>query len=640
MLPPKTEYDALELLNAMEGYYSRAFDNFKEDDRYYEGDIAKYVFTPDGYEVTIPTTARAIVDEAVDNIVPDDLLITYAPRGIGEKPETDADLCRRVLKAAWHYWRAVSSDSDPVQDFAKNLFKHGKAVFKVAPDWSLWPTLDDEGEADLRAMPAKQKKKAIKMLKELRQRHFPVAVRSLSPSNIMEDPTVSTRKLWCIERYEEDLTEVCNYYPQIAEKYHLNGYYYDAGVAQVHEIWTAAYVDNKGRFHKGKHWVFVDRERVLNEDNELGDLPYVIRHSGFGTEMYTGEPEKKSVGFFTAQVRSMLLAEARRFTHIEAIITQSAFPVAMVDEEMSTDTLDFSPGAVNFIPEGQFEHLDKFWLKTPMPDPNYFQSLQNIASQIERGTTQKAIRGAGVPGTTSAAQYNTLTAQAKLRLDPVRRATEQAMSEVNALALYFIDKIFATSVSINAAEAPTSRYTVGPGNIKGHYVNQVTFQPNEDAVKERKMMLANEAISKGGYSPYDAYVFAGFENPMELISRRLAYDIMQDPLIKRFIAKQKLLDWGLDADAIELQEQRLTAEKQAMLQQVQQEILGGGSMAGIGDVMSPGGSPPGGGVVGPAQQPQVPPQAMPRPDGRPSELERGPLSALAGEIRGLNQIGA
>ena len=70
MLPPENTTKALELINLISGYYKNLRDQFSEDDDYYNGDLGNKVEVPEGFEVSIPTTARAIIDEAVDNIEP------------------------------------------------------------------------------------------------------------------------------------------------------------------------------------------------------------------------------------------------------------------------------------------------------------------------------------------------------------------------------------------------------------------------------------------------------------------------------------------------------------------------------------------------------------------------------------------
>lgn len=636
MLPPQTSDEAWELCIRMEDYYAEAFNGFEEDDIFYEGLLDEFFNVPAGAHVTIPTTARAVVDEAVDNATPKNLLVSYSPRKNTKSAEADADTVRMFIKAMWLYWRSRGGDIDVLRDFLKNLFKSGKAVFKVAPDWSLWPQLTDDTKAEIRAS-AKNEKEAEEvmaeradLIKKVRAENFPYFCRSIAPACIMEDPSVSTRKLWIIERYEASVEEIRATYALDVEE--LREYW--AVSYPVHEVWTATHIDWRGRLVPGKHWVFVNWELVRESDNPSYELPYVVKYSGLGREAYEGKPEYKSVGFYTRQNKSMFLAEMRRFTHFDAIMSQLAYPIAFLDLQAEMHSIDFTPGAVNYVPERVMAQVDKMWVQPKIPDAEYLASLGAIGSQIERGTVQRAIRGAGVPGTDSAAQLGMITQQATLRIDSAIQATEQAVTEVSAKVLWNIEHQLKDEVGIRAA-GQSGQIKIGPKNIQGHYAVSLTFAPNDEQTKERKLVLANDAITKGGLSRYDAYVFAGFENPTELIARSLADKLMQEPLIMRFFAKQALKEWGEDADALEMEARVEEAKKQAHLSEVM-NMLQLGALTEVGDPNTPDGSPPGGGAPMPSVPPDGPPaQGLPMQPGSPAAAISGPAAGVVQDINAL-----
>jgi hypothetical protein len=301
------------------------------------------------------------------------------------------------------------------------------------------------------------------------------------------------------------------------------------------------------------------------------------------------------------------------------MVAQLAFPIGILPLSVDPDSFDTSPGAMNFVPDEVLQNSEKIWLKAPIPDAAIVNSLRSIGSQIERGTTQAALRGAALPGTDSASQLGIYTAQSRLRLDPVQTAMQDALAGLFSMALRYIDRFLKDKVSVFVAERDTARYTLGPSQIQGRYDVSVVFMPNEEEVKGRKLALASDAIVKGGLSPYDALTFAGFENASEIIERRMAYDIMQEPLVKRAIGRDILKEWGIDADAAELEEQMEMGQAQKLLSDFM-NALQSGSMRGAGDPMTPTGSPPGGGAQDPtaalAQGGQGP---MPMPTGAPPQ---------------------
>lgn len=596
MLAPDKPEDALDLIRTMDGFYQEAFAEYRENEAIYDGRFEWLVALPDGYDLTLPATGRAVIDEAVANLTPSDITVHYPPRGLGKKPEEDADAVRRFCRGLWRHWRRSGMDIDFLSDCAKNLALNGVACVKLVPDWTLWPVLPDGEIEGLKAQPGDALKKRIKQIKDIRERHTPLVPRSLPARTFYVDPTVGGRKTWIVERYESSAMEVRAMYAEFAEEF--REYVTVAGSLVVHEVWTATTTDWKGVIHPGHHWVFVDRELANkgDEENPWGDIPYIVKHSGLGREAYEGKPQFKTVGLYTKQVKSLIAAQARRFSQFDAIMGQAAFPVGIVPSSVDPATLDFSPGAVNPVPDVLFQNSDKLWVQPRIPGGDYLNSLRVIGAELERGTTQAALRGAAVVGTDSAAQLDMTTGQAKLRLEQMKNALEDLLGELFRRALWYIDNVFKDKLSVFVAERDTDRYTLGPDQIKGRYDVATSFMPNEEQLKERKLALASDAIVKGGMSPYDALVFAGFDNADEMISRRLAYEVMNEPLVKRAMAKDLLKAWDVDADQLAMEEQM----DQGMMQKALSDfmnMLQSGSLRGVGDPMTQTGAEPGGGAT-------------------------------------------
>lgn len=614
MLPPTNESEAIDLILAMDGFYRNAFASFKQNEELYDGQFGHLIALPEGFDVTVPSTSRAIIDEAVDNVVPDDIQVHYAPRGNTKKAEEDADAVRQYLHSWFHHLRRKGSDIDVIRDAAKNGFINGMFIWKSLTDYTLWPVLPKDEEEKLKG--EGKLKERVALIKAVRERNVPWSVRSISPRCFFVDPTVSSRKLWAMETYEAGTEEVQNRYVNWVDDFRD---YRRSTKHKIYELWTATHVDWKGELKKGRVMIFVDEECVYDEESPYDDLPYIVKYSGLGRETYAGTPESKAVGMYTPQVISLLLAQARRYSQFDAIMQQSAYPIGVLPMSVDPDSFDTSPGAMNFVPDVVFQSTDKIWLQAKIPDGAYMSSLRLLGDQIERGTTQAALRGAPVTGTDSAAQLGMSTGQAKLRLESMRQALQDGLAELCQKVLIRIDTELKDKTSVFGGERATERYTIGPENIRGRYEVSVSFVPNEEAVKERKLALANDAIVKGGMSPYDALVFAGFDNPSEMIARRLAYDVMQEPLVKRAMGKQLLETWGVNADELALQEQMDAGSMQVLLREFM-TMVESGSMRGVGDPMTPDGSPPGGGAQDPmaalAQAGQGP---MPMPVGAPPQ---------------------
>lgn len=569
MFPPDNKDDMPKFIDSVDRYYRLAEQAYTEDNLFYEGKLESLVKVPQGFFKNIPTTGRAIIDEAVDNVEPYDIRINYPPRGKSEQAHKDAETVSRMLISMWNLWRITNSDIDVLRDFIKNLFKHGKAIFKIVPDYTLWPELDDDDVKDLKKKGILDQR--IKEIKNIRRQNFPLVCRSISPTHIMEDPSVDSRKLWVVEKYNATTSDIrrrfAKYIPTIDT--------WDDEHYIVYEVWTATYSDEKGKTHFGKHWIYINNDTVLEEDNDYGFLPYIIKYSGFGADNQDGHAESKSVGFFTIQVKSMLAAEMRRFTHFDALLQQLAFPIIFLPTEIEDLNVDVAPGGINYVPLDVMAVTNKIFVKADLPDAEYMQSINLIQSQVERATTQRALRGAGVPGTDSAAQLQMVTAQAKLRIEPVKKVVEEAVDQCNSMALQYIAEVLEDSVSIFAVEKETiPEYKVKPQMIIGRYRTKTTFMPSEEQVKERKLLVASEAMAKAQLNPYDAYKMAGFEDAMEIVERNLAFEMMQDPAVRRQIAKRALEEWGYDSMELTIESAADDMMVQQMLAALQQSLMG------------------------------------------------------------------
>lgn len=612
MYPPKTRDEIQPFVERVDRYYRNSILGFEEDNKFYEGALDDYVKVPKGYHKNIPTTGRAVIDEAVDNVEPYDIRIAYPARGPSEKAAKEAEIISRFLRSVIEYWRVNSSDIDVLRDFIKNLFKHGKAVLKIVPDYTLWPSIPDDEIEDLKLKNPSKLKERIRQIKNIRASSFPLVCRSISPVHIMEDPSVDSRKLWVVEKYQMTTEDVRRRF----EKYIDTDSIWENDTYTIYEIWTATYSDDNGNTHFGKHWIYFREDVVLEEDNPYDFLPYIIKYSGFGADNQDGKAEHKAMGFYTIQVKSMLAAELRRFTHFDAMLQQLAFPIIFLPQDIEDLNPDVTPGGLNFVPMEVMEITKNIFIKADLPDAEYMQSLSIIQGQIERGTTQRALRGAGVPGTDSAAQLQMVTAQAKLRVEPLKKVCEGAIDNACELILRYIVDVFEEPLSIFAAEKEAvSEWTVSPRMIGRKFRTKTTFMPSEEQIKERKILVAAEAMAKAQLNPYDAYKLAGFDDATEIIERNLAFEMLQEPQVRRAIAKRALEKWGYSTLELMIE----TMQDDMMAQQILAAL-----QARLAGQMQPGTDVPG-------QMPQGP-QGMP-----PQGAQAGALPQAAGApIQGLN----
>ena len=186
MLPPNTPDDGLKLIERMDAYYTESMKGFEEDDAFYEGELEDFIDVPEGFNLVLPTTPRAVVDEAVDNASPQEMKFTYSPRGADQTAEEHADRVRSWTKSLWRHWRVRANDIDPIRDFEKNLAASGKGVFKLVPDLLLWPSLSSKEAKKLgKKNGGRALDKRMSMIEEVREKNTPLFLRSLPPRSFI-----------------------------------------------------------------------------------------------------------------------------------------------------------------------------------------------------------------------------------------------------------------------------------------------------------------------------------------------------------------------------------------------------------------------------------------------------------------------
>ena len=601
MLPPEDKDDILYLIRSLETEYSDQKAGYEEDEMFYEGMLDDYIDIPDaGYSITIPATGRAVIDEAVDNVNPVDILVNYQPRlnsrgQSTQELQAQSDMVRQFLRSWFNWNRKKASDIDPIRSFIKSLFMHGKAVMKIQVDWRFWPVITNEDLEEVNKLNTDELNELADRIETVRNSNTPLIFRNIHPKNILEDPTVGGKKLWVVEKYEMGLAEVLTWFKEAIDKEFGPEWWQRAMPNEsymLYEFWSGDWFEPNGKFHQGKHVVYINEDAIIEEANPYTDIPYTIKYSGFGVDYLNGSYEKKSVGLFSKQVKSLILAEARRVTQFDGIISQMAWPITFIPDDIEPDDISLSPGAINFIPKAVFENMGSIFHTPKILDAEYLNSLNFLGQQIQRGTIGPTLRGAGVPGTDSAAQYNAITSQSKLRIQPVQDAAEDAIADVMSKALMYIETVLKANVNVPVGDKLGSgKHQISPKDIGGKWDVVVEFKPNEEAIKERKLILSTNAKT-AGMNPYDSYSIAGFENPEELIARDLVYQVLFLPEVVKGIAKKLAKEWGIDIDEVEVQTAMEEGVKQDAIQKFMNELFNGGDMRGQEAQQGQPGMPP------------------------------------------------
>lgn len=598
---------------------------------------------PSGINVTIPSTARALIDEATDHsdFSPEWLKIHLPTYGMHTDAELDASRLRAMIAGWLSYQLEYENDISPFRDWIKNVYLHGKGVYKIVTARDRWPELEiPEGTSE---------QEASKIVAQLSaEREFagiPAVLRSVYPTAIYEDPSIGEKR-WVIEAYEYDAVEILPLYEE---------YQPSEGSRQELEeqnrrlaVWDCYQVGEEYGVPGIWHTVYINEASALSEGDVTArpilapaggptvegptflpnePFPYVIKFSGLGRQG-AGRYEEKARGILAA-VKSLLKAEARRQTQLDSIIAQMAWPTIFVTGSRSRFQVAFGPNVVNYVPSG----TEVTPIVPPLPVGPIQQALATIQAGIERGTFGSVIRGDKPPNTTSAAQLAILSGQARLRFGAINIQHEAALAAIAQKLCHIIKHVIQEPVSIwqtddTDVENP-SMLELKPSQIPDRLVCRFTITTDPVEERDREIQLASFMYERGVIDLEEFRERAGIKDTAAM-RRRVIRDkvLMESPAVIAALGESFLLESGYDIESLTLEKMMrdmLILRRQA---EMQQRIMGG-DMGGT----NPMGSQPGAETLAPN-----PPGGAPGMGGAPAGVPTSG-SELSNAVSGVYGLG-
>lgn len=615
---------------------------------------------PTNITVTIPSTARAIIDEATDHsdFYPDWLKIMLPTYGLTTGAESKSSLLRSFLIGWLCYQAEFANDVSPYRDWLKNIYLTGKAVYKTVVDYSNWPELTvPEGTTEDQAHRLRDEITA--------EREFagiPATLRSIYPLAVFEDPSIGEKR-WVIEVYEYDAAEILPLYEAWQPKTKgengetLSREEFEANNARL-AVWDCYQIG----MENGRKGIW--RQVLINEtpiakaegtdqfpiapymvspaggpDSEpvfLPDepFPFTIKFSGLGRQS-SGKYEEKARGILTA-VRSLLKAEARRLTQLDSIMSQLAWPTLFVTGNRARFEVAFGNNVVNYVPPGTEVNP----LVMPLPTGPLQASLATLQAGIERGTFGSVIRGDKPPNTTSAAQLAILSGQARLRFGAINLQHQSALADVSQKVAHIVKNVIKEPVTIwqtdDVDEESSSKHVIKPSDIPDRLVVRYQIATDPAEARDREIQLAAFQYEKGAIDLEEFREVCGIRNTAAM-RRRVIRDkvLMESPGVIAALGEQYILESGYDIESLTLEKamrDMLIVRRSA---QMQQEMFGG-QMGG----QNPAGSQPAPQNINPSAQGGAPGMGgAPNPtptEGMVSSRQYGPV--VRGEGGGSSQL--
>lgn len=589
---------------------------------------------PSGIQATMPSTARAIIDEATDHsdFNPDWLKIHLPTYGLATEAETRSSLLRSFLIGWLNYQADHANDVSPFRDFLKNVYLLGKGVFKVTADYANWPELSiPAGTPEYLAREIRQNVSA--------EREFagiPATMRSIYPLAVFEDPSIGDKR-WAIEVYEYQATEIMPLYEAWQpNRTHENGDTFTREEFEVENsklaVWDCYQVGEQLGVRGVWHQVFINETPTKAEDGittfAAGSVslspvegpesaphflpnepfPYIIKFSGLGRQS-SGKYEEKARGILTA-VTSLLKAEARRVTQLDSIVAQMAWPTLFVTGSRARFEVAFGPNVVNYVPTGTTVTP----VVPPIPAGPIQASLGMLQAGIERGTFGSVIRGDKPPNTTSAAQLAILSGQARLRFGSVNNQMQAALAEAAGKVTHIVKHVIKEPVVVwqtdDTDETSSDKVTIKPSDLPNRLVVRFDITTDPAESRDREIQLAAFMFEKGAIDLEEFRERCGIRNTAAM-RRRVIRDkvLMGSPAVIAALGEQFLLESGYDIESLTLEKSMrdmLIMRRQAQMQQEMMGGMGGSNPAGSQPAQQNINPSPNGGAPGQGGAPNAP----------------------------------
>ena len=505
--------------------FRRFWANCRRSDEYYLGDFS-FPVTENGTSVRLGT-AQSVIDSMVTHVTPQFVDITVpAP---GPRGQARAERQEKFLRGANH----MLEQRRPTRRItAQHMALYGVAWEKTefaANRWTDFPEIphdEDFSEEEYRA--------ELQEVLKKRNVDFPFITSGLNPQTMIWDVNNGDDPRWAIHFYETDAYWV---------KAHFDGWEGPGnGKVEFIEIWTREQVG-----------YLADRKWALRpRSHGYGVLPLTMYWPQTGLSTIGNKPEHLYRGMLHGNFE-MLQAESRLASHYLDIVQRSAWPTRDFTgppgiTEQYRSRYDTKPGAKNFLPQNVQVSIGA----VPEPSPTILAAKQMLEGAIEQNTAPSVVRGQRPSGAASGYETAVLAGIASLNFGPAVEAAQRGLQRRNEIIQRIVEHIIRDRVTVwGQTEAGNIDASIGPKDIKGHYITFVQLNPTSPEDQERKLNTWSQLWQLGFVDHDTALRKAGVTNALEVRGKILAekfiaaepvQQILQSEAAKRVPILSQLLE--------------------------------------------------------------------------------------------------
>ncbi len=446
-----------DIISASEQFYSEAHQQMTDADDLYNQDFYLNIDLPENIAVHKSSKATQIVDNLRDQIRVDEPVVVYRERSPKQKDQE-----HKALMEVWgqNILTQISQSGmiDPLGQAPHDLILRGAACVKITVCEQM---LEDK--------PAKVSKRAWEA--ELSHKpHF--MLKPVDPLNCYPSP--GNELTYMVEKQTRRVIDIRESYPHWKDP---KAKKFGRSMADnpLREVDWVEYWTNE------EYIVEVDGDRIIDQPNPYGIIPYVYRYSGLGRYNADGNPKHLAVGILHS-IQGELEAEIEVKTAMRAAWQYHVFPRLLTTDDPSQVAQQFQkgPGAViKHAPERPPQ-----WLDSPPPNQHMMQFLTSIDESIRRTIPAALMERQADAGIHQAM----LIGQALKIISPVKKALNSMGTEVlNKLS--HLMHWFELPMSVQGPRNGDSERMVRGRNFT-HHQFEVTFEATDPSEDDRRMLSA------------------------------------------------------------------------------------------------------------------------------------------------------
>lgn len=481
---------------------------------------------PHNFEAVRPPSATTIIDMAADHSAGNFPRLHVPRRKETSKAQAQTAVMEKAGQGFW-YRNISNSPRNVLRAWAQSGALRGAMGGSLLYNPDVWPDLPRPSKYG--GIDSEEYKTAKDDAIAARREAWPFVLDYIDPMDLYPDPASEGRD-FIIHAFERKAYDVKRAWPEW--DWRVPGS--SAQIRETDSITFISYWDKTYyAYLVGGMGTQETQGVLLNPANDgtvkkhgYGFLPYFFVAGGFGSPF--GLPQYRYRGFLT-NVRDLLKLEARRMTHMDAIVAQQAFPWLIAQNGV---TPDMQLGGITRVPIGTRVQDAIVEMRPQVPIEALVQELKEVRASLQRNTLPDALGGeqpmSGESGYLRSINVGTGRSRIRALSDSLERMVELSTSGFFKL----VDTKVKAPVSIwgKGMDEEQEFVTIKPEDIDGHYEVYASLTPS--LPQDDSMNIANgiKLFEHGGIPVRDLLeTYAGRENADELLRERMGEDVLKSP---------------------------------------------------------------------------------------------------------------